>query len=137
MATAIQDTLFNLGDYPHQRLPKTDAIDIPFEWLSVDYVMSLPSADFYAEGLTTEENRDSKRSDSQYRNLKSSIREFGFTDPIYVYRQHESGYTGREKLGNGHHRVVAAHDLGYTHIPVTRDDDYQWESSASTKVGYY
>jgi hypothetical protein len=36
------------------------------------------------------------------------------------------------QLGNGHHRVVAAHDLGWTHIPVVYwDCSENWDVMAS------
>ena len=113
---------------PHY--PATDLIRIPFEWVSVDYLMSLPSIDFGTEGLVDEWNREHKRSDGGYQELLSDIADNGFMDPVYVYPVGPDNWDPhQEQLGNGHHRILAAYDLGYTHVPVTQDEDYQWESS--------
>lgn len=113
--------------------PRTDLISVPFEWVRVDYILSLPSVDFGEEGLSTEANREWKRSDWRYDELVEDIRENGYMDPVFLHEGFAWSYfTETETLGNGHHRVVAAVDLGYTHIPVTRDDDDQWTESGIT-----
>jgi ParB-like nuclease domain len=128
MATAIQETLPGFERFADS-YPKTHNIEIDFEWVRVDYILTLPSIDFEEQGLSTRYNRESKESDPGYRNLVESIREDGFMDPIFLYDKDTSFQPGTEMLGNGHHRVCAALELGYTYIPVTRDDQYQWEES--------
>lgn len=109
-------------------LPRIDNVKIPFEWVAVDYLLSIDSVDF-DHGLRPESNRRMKRDDYHYSGLVESIRQDGFHDPIFVYG-HE---TVPEELGNGHHRVLAGLDLGYTHVPVTRDRIHQWETSVSVR----
>lgn len=116
-----------LSDYGFRVLPKTDLIQIPFTFEPVNYLLNLPSSDFDADGLSEERNREEKRSDWDYWRLKRNIAENGYMDPVYLYTE-----LGEEHLGNGHHRVVAAYDLGYSHVPVTRDENYQWSESGIT-----
>jgi hypothetical protein len=114
------------------RYPATTFIDVPFEWVRLDYLLSLPSVDFHEDGLSTEFNREIKRSDWNYEALLNDIAENGYMNPVFVYGEDNGFYPGKETLGNGHHRVVAAFDLGYTHVPVTRDEDDQWTESGVT-----
>jgi hypothetical protein len=114
--------------------PKVDNITIPFDWERVDYLMSLESVDFPGEpeAMAQESNRQSKRRDWQYESLLEDIEEQGFLDPIFVYAPGTRWVKDNpdyEVLGNGHHRLVAAFDLGYTYVPVTRDLDEQWRNS--------
>lgn len=127
MTTAIAEQLtlpgFPVDPATYDRYPKVHNIATSFRWVRVDYIMSLPSVDFYADGLSTEENRDHKRRDQGYEDLVESIRTEGFYDPVFLYED------SPETLGNGHHRVVAAYDLGYTHVPVTSNPDVQWDTN--------
>jgi hypothetical protein len=111
--------------------PRVDNITVPYEWERVDYLLSLPCPDFGPVGLSWEMNRNDKRSDPGYEDLKDDLAEQGFLDPIYVYLPHtrfdKSNRT--ENMGNGHHRLVAALDLGWTYVPVTRNPDHQWRDS--------
>jgi hypothetical protein len=54
-----------------------------------------------------------KRYDESYRELIESMRTNGVTSPI--------GVNGNE-LANGHHRLAAMIDLGYTEIPVVTNE---------------
>jgi len=112
-------------------LPDVSHIDVPFEWYEVTYLMSIPSVDFDEAGLTLETNRAHKRNDYQYEWLMEDIKENGFYNPVFVYPPHERIWADNvgEELGNGHHRVLAAFDLGFTHVPVTHDSDIQWSTS--------
>lgn len=112
------------------RYPVTDLIQVPFEWRSVDELMSMPSGDFGPDGMSDEWARSYKRSDSGYEALRQDIEDNGFMDPVYVQPPMSIlGIEFPEMLRNGHHRVVAAFDLGYTHVPVTVDEDDGWETS--------
>lgn len=109
-------------------------ITVPFEWESVDYLLSLPSVDFGTNGLRYEYNREIKRSDRGFEDLLEDLQDQGFLDPIFVHPPHNRvalDNTG-EHLGNGHHRLIAAHDLGWTHVPVTRNRDHQWRMSGTS-----
>lgn len=128
---STQLALFPNTSVQERVLPKVHNMTARFEWMEVEYLLSLPSVDFHAEGLSTDENRDKKRRDHKYSELVEDIRVNGYFDPIFVYEPFErwNGLNQTEELGNGHHRLVAALDLGYTHVPVTRNDDIQWETS--------
>lgn len=56
---------------------------------------------------------EGKRGDASYRRIVRDL-ENGWG------LRHAVGWTG--KLGNGHHRVTAAFDMGYTHMPVVFDN---------------
>lgn len=137
-----------------KRLPDVSRISIPFQWVPTKVLMDLPAADFWGESLNDpaegecdcgdpahtresgDTNADSKRADSGYVDLLESIERDGWVDPVYVDDATSGGdggmrrYTGSDRaLGNGHHRVVCAVDLGYTHVPVTFDPTHQWESN--------
>ena len=57
---------------------------------------------------------DYKRDNDGYHNLVESIRTIGFLWPVLVTRS--EGYS------NGHHRLAACIDLGYSYIPTTTDN---------------
>lgn len=65
---------------------------------------------------------DSKRDDEGYDKTLDSIREHGFLRPLTadVNASSEPGYT----FGDGHHRLAAAIDLGFTHVPLEAYTDY-------------
>lgn len=121
-----------------KRLPSVDNINpyVDWVWIPVQVAMSLPAADFHGESLTENDNADDKRLDPGYAKLLKSIEEDGFMDPVYVgdgERDEMERYHGsKHGLGNGHHRVVAAFDLGYTHLPAHSDPYSQWSESGPT-----
>lgn len=124
------------------KFPATDRIAHDnWEWMAVEFVLSLPSIDFDDEGLSEEENREDKRYDLHYEGLMESLDEKGFYNPVYVGSIESdeeilSDTTGTGLyLGNGHHRVVAMLDLGYDYIPVTRSEDHQWDEDCQDE--YY
>jgi hypothetical protein len=119
------------GEDMTNKHPRTNGIDIPFEWRKVSDLLNLPSTDFGSQGLRPEYNREDKRADPGYQDLLESIRDKGFLDPIYVHPPHtrRAFDNSGEELGNGHHRLLAALDLGYEWVPVTYDDDEQWRTS--------
>lgn len=97
-------------------LPNIEQISIPFTWMPVSDVWGMYSMDF-CDGIT-EPNLEEKRGDQQYNRLLNDIRVNGIRWPITV----KHGI-----VGNGHHRLAACIELGYTHIPV--QDDYNNEYS--------
>lgn len=50
----------------------------------------------------------------QIQQIKTSIQEFGFNDPIAVWQENE--------IIEGHGRLIAAKELGYTEVPIIRLD---------------
>lgn len=92
-----------------------------WEWMEVHQLYHGPSCDFPALGLAEPRNANTKRSHPHFERLMESLRTEGFRRPVLMEE-----YEGKLALGNGHHRVVAAYDLGYTHIPVTRDLMIGW-----------
>lgn len=141
-----------------KRLPDVSGITIPFQWVPTKVLMDLPAADFWGESLNDfaegecdcgnpahtrepgETNADSKRADYGYDDLLESIESEGWVDPVYVedpvlgdgsMRRYLNGERG---LGNGHHRVVVAFDLGYTHVPVTFNPQHQWDSNCDVSA---
>lgn len=67
---------------------------------------------------------EEKRLDPQYPALLSELRERGFRKPIHVH-PHEN------RITDGHHRIAAAVELGYSFIPVRSnegcaDDSGDW-----------
>lgn len=120
--------------FKREHYANVEKITIPFEWERVDYLMSLESVDFPDYGphaMASEGNRQHKRNDWQYEGILESLAEDGFLDPIFVHLPGARLARNNKHavLGNGHHRLVAAYDLGYTHVPVTHDPDEQWRRS--------
>jgi hypothetical protein len=61
---------------------------------------------------------ESKRLDEQYQGVKTSLEQVGFVVPTSFYGEDDNLIHG-----NGHHRLAAAIELGYTHIPMVRVTD--------------
>jgi hypothetical protein len=120
---ALTDTLE--GVYP-----KVANMEVPYTWERVDYLMGLHSPDFF--GVGSARDWQWKRDDSGFATLLESLEQHGFLDPVFLFEPHSTmtwPELGEEVIGNGHHRIIAAHDLGYTHVPVTRDPDHRFRSS--------
>lgn len=74
---------------------------------------------------------DSKRDDPHYSDVLESIEEHGFIRPLTARREDLAplGFM----FGDGHHRLAAAQDLGYTHVPLeisrslVNDDSGEWD----------
>ncbi|MGR4847901.1 hypothetical protein [Streptomyces sp. LARHCF252] len=119
---------------------KVHNITTEFEWERVDYLLGLPSQDFGPEGLLVEENQNRKRFDFHQKELIEDIDAIGFLDPIFVHcvgeYKHADNKNTTEVLGNGHHRLVAALDLGYTFVPVTRNPQDQRRDSGMSSRGW-
>lgn len=97
--------------------PNVDQVRCPFRWMRVDEIWGKSSVDFY-DGITLE-NLASKREDDWYPRLVADIVANGIQWPITMYHD----YT---KFGNGHHRLAALVELGYTHIPVQDNPDMEY-----------
>ena len=74
--------------------------------LNIEYV---PITD-----ITPYENNAKLHPREQVEQIKNSIKEFGFNDPIAVWH---------ETIVEGHGRVIAAKELGMDKVPIIRLDD--------------
>jgi hypothetical protein len=126
-----QQELFSTDTLTRTDRPSVDNITVPFEWARVSDLMNMPSVDFEGMGLRSSANREYKRSDWHYEELMADIAEQGFLDPIFVYLPHtRQAFDNSVKyLGNGHHRLIAAFDLGYQWVPVTYNPEHKWRHS--------
>lgn len=59
---------------------------------------------------------DYKREDECYEDVLMSLKEHGFVRPVTALPDPGAKYGF--KYGDGHHRLAAAIDLGYTHVPI-------------------
>jgi ParB-like nuclease domain len=126
----LQLVLFD--DQLIERRPRVDQISESFEWVSIDILLALPSTDFDDIPWGISCNLREKRADYGYKQLVENIAEHGILDPVYVW-----GTLGKPgKLANGHHRVVACRDLGYTQVPVTYDRWVPDTSGIATRRRY-
>lgn len=64
--------------------------------------------------LTPYKNNAKKHTDEQIEQIKKSIREYGFNDPIAIWKNNE--------IIEGHGRLIAALELGVDTVPVIRLD---------------
>ena len=62
----------------------------------------------------------------QIQQIKNSILEFGFNDPIAVWKDNE--------IIEGHGRLIAAKELGLTEIPIIRLDDLTDQQRSRTSA---
>lgn len=78
-----------------------------WEWIPVEEIVPI-------------EDIDLKREAGGFEHLKQSIIEDGFFYPVLLWRS----WSGRGyEQSNGHHRLAASQDLGYTHIPAIINGD--------------
>lgn len=61
-----------------------------------------------------------KRMDENYSDVKDSIARWGFVRPVTVAIE----VGNKIEYGDGHHRLAAAIELGFTHVPVEAYDGY-------------
>lgn len=66
--------------------------------------------------ITPYENNAKLHPDEQIEQIKESISEFGFNDPIAIWGDNNT-------VVEGHGRLIAAQELGYTEVPVIRLDN--------------
>jgi hypothetical protein len=110
--------------------PDVSGMTVPYEWARVADLMRMPSVDF-ENGFRSLANQDRKRSDPGYDALVDDIARQGMLDPIMLHPPGTRVYVDNSVtyLGNGHHRLLAAYDLGYEWVPVTTNRAYQWRES--------
>lgn len=66
--------------------------------------------------ITPYENNAKLHPDEQIEQIKESISKFGFNDPIAIWGDNNT-------IIEGHGRLIAAQELGYTEVPVIRLDN--------------
>ncbi len=108
--------------------------DLVDSYESIERLLQGESSDFeYCEEcdkVLCDHALDSKREDGSYKVLVQHFRNGGkINQPIL-----NNGYQS-----NGHHRLVAALDAGFTHVPVRRHgwgDHNDWEGTDVEKYGF-
>jgi len=90
-----------------------------FDW-DIAEIMERDSCDVCSDyGDDWEIALDGKRMDSNYEDVLTSIKRWGFLRPLTAY----VGTDGLLHFGDGHHRLAAAIDLGMTTVPVRVYED--------------
>lgn len=109
-------------------------------YVSIERVFAGDSVDFgYCSDHETrfcDCNMDEKREDESYRLLVKHFRSGGAVNQPLNYRPYRWGDLGDQ--GNGHHRLTAAYDAGFTHVPFNSrkwGDDEDWADTP--KPEYY
>lgn len=103
--------------------------DLVEGYLAIADILAGPSTDFGKCAdcgiVWCECNMDSKREDESYQVLVEHFRNGGMINvPILRYKSY---WNNEQEQSNGHHRVIAAMDAGFTHIPYqTRDTGKGW-----------
>lgn len=75
--------------------------------------------EIHIEQLVPYENNAKKHTSQQIKAVESSIREFGFRNPIIVWRNAD----GMPEVVAGHCRVIAAKNIGMDKVPCVSCDD--------------
>lgn len=98
-----------------KKIPSTQFINTNnYKWLEIrELLEQYQSGDF----LEWEEGLDWKRQDSHYPALLKDIETYGLRAPVCIEKDIENSLY----LANGHHRIAALIDLGYTHVPYCED----------------
>lgn len=102
-----------------ERKPDTSKMRAKHEWMEIQTLLDRV---FPGDFLEWEEGLQRKREDKHYDSLVKSIQEEGLKTPVFI----ETGNGEDRYLGNGHHRLAALIDLGYTHIPYTEEFSIGW-----------
>jgi hypothetical protein len=107
--------------------------DLVEEYMPIEKILEGNSGDFdrcYTHNkVLCECHLDKKREDDSYKRLVVHFRAGGLINqPIYYNRY----------LHNGHHRLAAAMDAGYTHVPTSSKWglEYDWENTERVDVEY-
>ena len=122
-----QLALFEVEVETRRELPCSNP-DLVEGYLSIEKILQGDSGDWYdmcdeCEMMLCEHRLDEKREDDSYMYLVDHFRNGGMIDQPICYDRY---------LRNGHHRLAAALDAGFTHIPyqsVWGDED--WDVPAS------
>ena len=73
------------------------------------------------DGLRPYKNNAKIHTKEQIAQIKKSIEEFGFNDPVAIWN---------DEIVEGHGRLIAAKELGIETVPVVRLDDLSDEQNA-------
>lgn len=119
----------------HKPVPCTNPEKVD-GWVSLKELMEGVAGDF---GKWTESNMNYKRDHKSYDLLKEHLQKGGgLNHPVFYCPPDEYNHQGY--LSNGHHRVCAAVDAGFTHIPYNSEewgDDYDWTGTENAESGMY
>jgi hypothetical protein len=98
-------------------------------WISIEEILAGNSSDFDSfddcDEVWCVHAMDDKREDESYQILVEHFRKGGMIN-VPIYRMRDWDTPGKTIQSNGHHRVIAALDAGFTHVP------YQTDRSAHT-----
>lgn len=115
-------------DYPKGYLPCSRP-ELVTGYISIQKIINGDSGDFercdYCETVLCECHLDEKRRDQSYRTLVEHFRDGGtINQPVYYN-------TTWKELRNGHHRLAAALDAGFTHIPYQTNwgEEHDWDET--------
>ena len=81
----------------------------------VGFAYEADSKDTFYYGVTEQPNNAKIHTDEQIEQIKKSIEQFGFNDPIAVWKDNE--------IIEGHGRWLAAVQMGIKNVPIIRLDD--------------
>lgn len=104
-------------------------------YASIEEILQGRSGDFgrchTCDKYLCKHHLDYKRQDASYKVLVQHFRNGGMINqPISYHPEHKS-------QGNGHHRLVAAYDAGFTHIPYSSDwGESDWEGVDLSRYGF-
>jgi hypothetical protein len=136
-----------------KRLPDVSGMYAPFVWIPTQVMLDMPSGDNYGAERTRATHGEygpvagiarQKASDEGFGNLCESLAD-GWLDPVCMnvhsgsYRPNSVGPDDggdTRVVNNGNHRIVAAAKLGFTHVPVTYDQDYRWLHSSDVSCSW-
>ena len=124
---------------PEGYLPASNP-DLVEGYISIKEILSTPSTDFgycwCGGGPWCDHHLNSKREDPSYSILLKHFKSGGKINvPILRYVD-LYGY-GKDEQSNGHHRIIAAMDAGFTHVPYqTQKKGQGWRDDWSGTPDY-
>jgi hypothetical protein len=109
------------------------------EYVAIEEILQGQSSDSSlcgrCNGRLCEHILNAKRQDESYKVLVQHFRDGGeVNQPLNWDRWGDGGYQS-----NGHHRLAAALDAGFTHVPVNHEewgDDYDWSNVEPERYGF-
>ena len=123
--------------FPEGYLPASNP-DLVEGYISIEEIMAGDSGDFRhyrcCPTIWCEHALNEKRKDPSYKILVKHFRDGGSINiPILRYYHN----TKDVFQSNGHHRIIAAMDAGFTHMPYQTDDSgYGWKTDWSDTPSY-
>lgn len=107
------------------------------EYVAIDEILQGRSSDFttcHICGIALCEHAlNEKRADESYKVLVQHFRDGGPVNQPLAYKRRD------KEQSNGHHRLVAALDAGFTHVPVRHTgwgEDADWTGTDLKRYGF-